>query len=83
MDVRVAKITHYYNRIGVAVLKLSGELSVGDTISILGHTTDFTQPVVSLEIEHEKVQSAGSGMEVALKVLEPVRRGDKVYKVID
>jgi hypothetical protein len=83
MDVRIAKVTHYYSRIGVAVLQLSGELSVGDTISILGHTTDFTQPVLSMEIEHQKIKSASPNMEVALKVIEPVRRGDKVYKVID
>ena len=83
MDVRIAKVTHYYNRIGVAVLQLSGELSVGDTISILGQTTDFTQEVASLEIEHQKVQSAGPKMEIALKVREPVRKGDKVYKVVD
>jgi putative protease len=83
MEVRVGKVTHYYNQIGVAVIQLSGELSVGDTILILGHTTDCMQPVASLEIEHQKVQSAGPNMEVALKVLEPVRKGDKIYKVSD
>ena len=82
MDVRVATVTHYYNRIGVAVLQLSGDLNVGDTISILGHTTDFTQEVLSMEIEHQKIQSAGSNMEVALKVMGPVREGDKIYKVV-
>jgi hypothetical protein len=82
MDVRVATVTHYYNRIGVAVLQLSGDLNVGDTISILGHTTDFTQEVLSMEIEHQKIQSAGSNLEVALKVMGPVREGDKVYKVV-
>ncbi len=83
MDIQVGEVTHYYNRIGVAVLDLSGELKIGDAILILGHTTEFTQKVASLEIEHHKVQSAGAGMEVALKVDEEVCRGDKIYKVLE
>ena len=83
MDVRVGKVTHYYNRIGVAVLELSGDLAVGDQILILGKTTDLSQTVTSMEIEHHKVQAVGPGMEVALKAAEPVRSGDIVYKVTE
>ncbi len=82
MDILIGKVTHYYNRISVAVIELVGELRVGEQIAILGHTTEFAQPVESLEIEHHKIQSAGSGQEVALKVWEAVRAGDLVYKVI-
>lgn len=82
MEMRIGRVTHFYNRIMVAVLDLSDELKVGDTVHILGHTSDFVQPVRSLEIEHSKVPSAGPGQEVALLVSEPVRRGDAVYKVI-
>ena len=83
MDIRIGKVTHYYNRIGVAVLLLSGELEVGDTIQIAGHSTELTQRVDSLEIEHQKQQAVKAGQEVALKVDEPVRAGDMVYKVVD
>jgi len=83
MDIRVGKVTHYYDRIGVAVLDLIGELNVGDTIHINGRSTDFTQRVASLEIEHQKIESAGPKAEVALKLLEPVREGDVIYKVIE
>ena len=83
MKKQIGKVTHYYSRIGVAVLQLSDELNVGDRILIMGHTTEFTQPVKSMEIEHEKVQSAGPGMEVAVKVFEPVRKGDVVYLNIE
>jgi len=82
MDILIGKVTHYYNRISVAVVELAGELRVGDQIAILGHTTEFTQPVESLEIEHHKIQSAATGQEVALKVWEAVRAGDLVYKVM-
>jgi len=83
MDIRIGRVTHYYNRIGVAVIELTGELKVGDTITILGKTTEFTQKVFSMEIEHKKQQAVGAGQEVALKVDEPVRAGDLVYKVAE
>ena len=83
MDITVGRVTHYYNHIGVAVLVLSGELKAGDNILIMGKTTELTQGVASLEINHHKIQSASAGMEVALKVDEPVREGDVVYKVVD
>ena len=82
MDVQVAKVTHFYNHLSVAVLELTGELKVGDEIVILGKTTELTQTVTSMEIEHHKVQVVKPGMDVALKVSEPVREGDLVYKVV-
>ena len=83
MDIRVGKVIHYYNQISVAVLELTGELKVGETIHILGSITDFDQRVGSMEIEHQKIQSAGPGTEVALKVIESVRKGDIVFKSVE
>jgi len=83
MNLLVGRITHYFSRLGVAVLELSGELKTGDTILIQGHTTDLTQHVESMEVEHHKILTAGPGMDVAIQVPEPVREGDKVYKVVD
>ena len=83
MDIRVGKVTHYYNHISVAVLELTGELKVGETIHILGRITNFDQRVSSMEIEHQKIQSAGPGTEVALKVIETVRKGDIVFKFVE
>lgn len=78
----VGKITHYFSNIGVAVIELSDVLKVGDTIRIVGgETTDFTQGVDSMEIEHQKVEEAKSGDSAGLKVKEKVREGYKVYKV--
>ena len=81
MDVRIGRVTHYYPHIGVAVIELEGELEIGSTVSIQGHTTDLVQQVVSLEINHQKKQKVGPGMEAALKVDEPVRKGDVVFNV--
>lgn len=82
METKIGQITHFYNRISVAVLSLTEQLDIGDQVHILGHTTDFVQQVNSMEVNHKKVLSIGPGDEVALKVNEPVRKGDAIYKII-
>jgi hypothetical protein len=54
---------------------------LGDTIRILGHTTDFTQTVASIQIEHEKVESAEAGDPAAVKLDERARIHDQVFVV--
>jgi putative protease len=78
----IGKVTHYFTKIGVAVIELTDELKVGDTIHIKGATTDFQQSVESMQIEHEPVESAGAGQAIGLKVEERVRKGDTVYKLV-
>ncbi len=80
-DVEIGKVTHYFDHISVAVLALTAPLKVGDTIHILGHSTDFTQTVTSLQIEHKSIQSAEQGDDVAMKVDQQVHPHDKVFKV--
>jgi putative protease len=79
----IGKITHYFNRIGVAVLELSDEIRVGDTIHIKGHTTDFTQKVVSMQIEHKPIEVGKPGDNIAIKVDDVVKEHDLVFKVIE
>lgn len=80
-DFKVGKITHYYDKIGVAVVELTGSLAVGDTIRISGHGTEFTQKVESMQIEHEGIQEAKKGQNIGLKIDQEVKDGDEVYKV--
>lgn len=77
----IGKITHYFSKIGVAVIELSDTLKAGDTIRIVGGETDFNQVVESMEIEHQKVNEAKAGDSVGLKVSQKVREGYKVYKI--
>ncbi len=77
----IGKVTHYFGKIGVAVVELSGALKVGDDIRIAGGEIDFTQPIKSMQVEHESVKTAKSGDSVGLKVKEKVRDGYKVYKL--
>ncbi|OGZ18641.1 MAG: hypothetical protein A2175_00980, partial [Candidatus Nealsonbacteria bacterium RBG_13_42_11] len=74
-------ITHYFSKIGVAVIELSDALKVGDTIRIVGGETDFNQNIDSMEIEYQKVKEAKSGDSAGLKVGQKVREGYKVYKL--
>jgi putative protease len=80
---RVGTVTHYFTKIGVAVLDLSESISVGDRLHFLGKHTDFPQNIGSMQIEHEQVEQAGKGSEVAIKVDQRVRRGDSVFKLTD
>ena len=83
MEVEIGKITHYYNHLNVAVLQLSDNVKLGDEIHILGHTTDFTQRVFSMQVNHHEVLWVHPGDDVALGVVEPVREHDVVYRVIE
>jgi hypothetical protein len=81
MEDPIGKVTHYFGHIGVAAVRLSGPLAVGDRIHVKGHTTDFSQAVDSLEVEHQKVANAGPGDEVAFEVTDKARIGDQVFRV--
>ena len=82
-ELQVGKATHYYSRIGVVALKLDAPLRKGDRVHILGQTTDLEQTVESMEIDHRQVASAGPGDDVAIAVLDKVRDGDKVYRIVE
>lgn len=81
MEILIGRVTHFYNRLSVAVVALTGDLKVNDILHFYGHSTDFLQKAWSMEIDHSQVQSVGIGQEVAIKVAEPVRRGDRVFCV--
>lgn len=84
MEKLIGKISHYFNKIDVGIIELSdGELKVGDTIHIKGHTSDFTQQVTSMQIEHEMVEKAKKGDGVGVKVDSPVHEHDQVFLVTE
>ena len=78
----VGKISHYYGKIGVAVIELQDELKVGDTISIEGIATNLKQTVDSMQIEHKNITKAKKGDAIGLKVMDKVRENDNVYKIV-
>jgi lysyl-tRNA synthetase class II len=79
---RIGVVTHYYSHLAVAVIELdSGMLREGDTIHVKGHTSDFTQKVGSMEVNHVHVSEAWAGQSFGLKVIEHAREHDVVYLV--
>lgn len=78
----IGKITHYYGHLSVGIIQLSDSLKKGDSLHIKGHTSDFTQEVASLQIEHEDVPEAKAGDLVGIKLIQKVHPHDKVFKVI-
>lgn len=78
---RIGVVTHYYNHLSVAILKIEkGTLRVGDMIHIKGHTSDFAQPVESMEIDHVHVNEARPGQSFGVRVRDHAREHDVVYK---
>ncbi|MBP7870213.1 MAG: hypothetical protein KA000_01580 [Candidatus Saccharicenans sp.] len=83
-EVEIGRISHYFSKIQVGVGKItSGGLKVGDVVHIKGHSSDFFQKIESMQIEHQPVEEAGAGEEVAFKVDFPVRENDLIYKVVE
>lgn len=79
--VEIGKVTHFFTKISVVIVELTGVLSVGDQIIIKGPTTSVEHKVDSMQIEHKNVQKATRGQSIGLKVNDRVRENDIVYKV--
>lgn len=77
----VGEVTHYFSKIGVAVVKVKAPFKIGDKIKIVGGQREFEQTVDSMQIEHKPIEKAPKGKEIGLKVIQKVKEGDKVYLI--
>jgi hypothetical protein len=79
---RIGVVTHYYGYLPVVAMRLEpgATLRVGDVIHILGQTTDFTQKIESLEVNHAPVPEVVPNDDFGLKVVEHAREHDVVFK---
>ncbi len=82
-ELEIGRVKDYIARIGVAGIDLTSDLAIGDTIHIKGHTTDVTEEVGSIQIEHDGVEYAAAGASVGVKLEGRCRTGDHVYKMTD
>lgn len=78
----IGEVTHYYNKIGVAIIKFYKTIPLGTKVKFQGQTTDFTQNITSIQLDHKELSEAPSGKEVGIKVNEKVREGDKIFEVV-
>jgi putative protease len=79
----IGQVSDFFSRPVVAGIEMTGTIKVGDKIHIKGHTTDLELVVDSMQIDNVNVSEAKVDDSVGIKVTDRVRRGDKVYKVID
>jgi putative protease len=78
--IEIGRITHFFSKIGVAVVELTTPLTVGDHILVKGPSTDFEQIVESMQIEHKNIQRAEAGQSIGLKLAQQAKERDAVYK---
>jgi len=76
---KIGTITHFFDKISVGIIKLDGELRIGDKIKFQGATTNFEQEITEMQLEHEKIESGKKGQEVGVKTNDKVREGDNVF----
>jgi len=82
-EVQVGTVTIFFAKPSVAAIEVtSGALSIGDTVKIVGATTNFEQKIESMEIDRKPVQTVTVGQAVGIKVKERVRPHDKVFKIV-
>ncbi|MDD5171191.1 MAG: EF-Tu/IF-2/RF-3 family GTPase [Syntrophales bacterium] len=80
---KLGEVVKFFAKPSVAAVKIvAGELNVGDTIKITGHTTDLTERIESMEVNNQKVDKAVVGDYIGGKLSDRVRPGDEVFKVI-
>jgi len=77
---QIGVVSHYFDHVKVAAIKLTAALKVGDSVEFRGGEVDFEQKIGSMQIQNEKVEKAKKGEEIGIKVKEKVRKGYKVFK---
>jgi hypothetical protein len=82
MEERIGSVIKFFDKTSVAAIKLDfGDLTLGDTVRIKGNATDFTQKVEVMEFDHQPVQKAIRGQFTGVKLSQPAKPFDLVYKV--
>jgi translation initiation factor IF-2 len=82
MEERIGSVIKFFDKPSIAAVKVEfGELSVGDTIHIKGNGTDFTQKIEAMEFDHQPVQKATRGQFTGIKLTQPAKPFDLVYKI--
>ncbi len=76
----IGEVTHFYGGISVAIVKFREPVKVGENVHFFGATTDFKEPIKSMQYDHKDIGEAKKGQEVGIKVEGKVREGDEVYK---
>ena len=78
---QVGTVTHWYDKISVAVVKLTGALKKDDTVKVKRGGEEFEDTVSSIQLDHKDVASAKKGDDAAIKLSHPAKEGAAVFVV--
>ncbi len=82
MEERIGSVIKFFEKTSLAAVKLDfGDLAVGDTIHVKGAETDFAQTIAVMEFDHKPVEKAARGQFTGIKLEQPAKPFDLVYKV--
>jgi len=76
----IGVVSNYFEKVGVAAIKLAGDLKVGDKVKFKGGEVEFEQTIESMQVKNQPVEEAKAGDEIGIKVSQKVRKGYKVSK---
>lgn len=76
---QVGTVTHYYDKIGVAIVKSAGKIKTGDKLRFGEEENGFEQVADSMQFDHKEISETKKGQEVGIKVDKKVKEGTPVY----
>lgn len=79
----IGHVSHYFDKISVAALKLEGDLKAGDQVHFVGHGADFSQTITSMQVDGQTVTAGKAGDEIGMKVDSKAKEGVAVYLVTE
>ena len=83
-EIEIGRVEDYFAHINVVAIEVNAEgIKVGDTLHFKGHTTDFSEKIISMQVDHKSVEEAPVGSDVGIKVKDRVRAHDHVFKVVE
>jgi len=80
-DDLIGKVIHFYDKLGVAIVRLDKKIKAGDKLKFAKGDNSFEQEVLSMQIEHKPILEGKKGEEVGIKVDQKAPDGSLVYLV--
>lgn len=80
IDKPIGKVTHFYDKICVGIVKFSAAVKLGEALRFKGRKSEFVQTLTSMQFDHKPIEKASRGKEVGIKLNEKVSEGDLVFR---
>ena len=78
---QIGHVTHYLDKISVAIVMLSAPLKIGDHVIIEGEGELFIQEAEEMQIDRQPVNKAKKGAHIGLKVYRAAKVNGSIYKL--